>query len=123
MSEPRTVTVHTTDHGPITLVCPPWCIGQHEDGGYRADIIHIGPEITLAFHGIQLMDAGIVQSPHATLPTPGLGGPTPGVSVHPLGRTLDPVGLYSLAAALDGYSDELRGLAGQLDAILAGGGQ
>ncbi|MFE3325838.1 DUF6907 domain-containing protein [Streptomyces sp. NPDC059176] len=46
-----------------------------------------------------------------------MGGPTPGVSVFPLGKTLSPVQLYDLAAALDGYADRLRGLAADLAAL------
>ncbi|WP_408996320.1 hypothetical protein [Streptomyces ipomoeae] len=34
---------------------------------------------------------------------------------------MNPVQLYSLAAALDSYADQLRGLADQLTAILTGG--
>ncbi|MEU5115118.1 hypothetical protein AB0G64_26875 [Streptomyces longwoodensis] len=35
----------------------------------------------------------------------------------------DPAGLYALAASLDAHADQLRDLADQLAAILAGGGQ
>ena len=73
------------------------------------------------FRGHRLMDAGLVQSPFVTNDIPELGNATPGVSVAPIGRTYDPVGLYDLAAALDGYADRLRDLADQLARILAGG--
>lgn len=117
----RTVTLPTIDHGEVTLVCPPWCAGHadHRPDTHRADIIHNGPDISLAFHGVDLFTACLVQSPYATSSDPALGGPTPGVSVSPPNRTLTPVDLYSLAAALDGYADRLRGLADRLDAILA----
>lgn len=123
MSAPRTVTIRTRDHGEITLPEPAWCLGEHEHGGYRSDILHQGPDVALAFHGLHITDAGLVQSPFAGAASPGLGGRTTGVSVSVIGRTLDPVGLYELAAALDGYTDRLRDLADQLAALLAGGGQ
>lgn len=123
MTAPRTITLPTADHGNVTLPCPQWCVGHadHRPDTHRADIHHSGPDIVLAFHGAELFTACLVQSPYATLSTPELGGRTTGVSVYPPGRTLDPVQLYSLAAALDGYADQLRDLADQLAAILAGG--
>ncbi|MGW4434710.1 DUF6907 domain-containing protein [Streptomyces sp. NPDC004596] len=41
MSAPRTVTLETIDHGPVTFEEPPWCIGHHwqQDIG-RNDITH-----------------------------------------------------------------------------------
>lgn len=109
----RTVTLPTADHGDVTLPEPSWCVG-HESmpGDLRADILHQGPEIVLRFHGRIIGDAGLVQSPFAELTSR-----EPGVSVSLLGQTLDPVGLYGLAATLDGYADQLRGLADQLDTI------
>jgi hypothetical protein len=121
VNEPLTITVHTLDHGPVTLPEPAWCIGRHEDGGHRADILHQGPDVLLAFHGQHITAANIVQSPFAEHTTPGLGGRTPGVSVSAIGRTLDPVAVYELAARLDAYADQLRGLADQLAALLDGG--
>lgn len=124
-AEPRTITLATEDHGDVTLPEPSWCVGHadHRPDTARADILHSGPDTVLAFHGAELFTAGLVQSPYATSSDPELGSRTPGVSVYPPARTLTPVSLYSLAAALDGYADQLRGLADQLDAILAGGAQ
>lgn len=124
-TEPRTITLPTEDHGNVTLPEPSWCVGHadHRPDTYRADILHKGPDVTLAFHGVEVINVCLTQSPCATIVTPGLGGRTTGVSVYPPGRTLTPVSLYSLAAALDGYADQLRGLADQLDAILAGSDQ
>ncbi|MDX3279115.1 DUF6907 domain-containing protein [Streptomyces scabiei] len=122
-TEPHTITLATADHGPVTLTCPAWCDGHadHDPQAERADILHCGPDAVLAFHGAELFTACLVQSPYATSSDPALGGPTPGVSVFPPARTLTPVSLYSLAAALDGYADQLRGLADQLAVLLAGG--
>ncbi|CBG71895.1 hypothetical protein SCAB_48441 [Streptomyces scabiei 87.22] len=120
---PRLITLPTLDHGPVTLTCPAWCVGHHDHrpDTHRADILHKGPDVRFDFLGEEVISAGLAQSPFATLVTPGLGGRTVGVSMYPPGRTLDPVSLYSLAAALDGYADRLRDLADQLTVILAGG--
>ncbi|MGY1499164.1 DUF6907 domain-containing protein [Streptomyces sp. QTS52] len=123
MSEPRTVTLPTEDHGDVTLDEPAWCVGHpnHRPDDLRADILHSGPDVTLTFRGQHIADASLVQSPFSTAEIPELCSSTPGVSVHPLGRTLDPVQLYDLAATLDTYADRLRDLADQLHTILGGG--
>ncbi|MEU5339342.1 hypothetical protein AB0H18_00550 [Streptomyces sp. NPDC020766] len=122
MSEPRTVTLATADHGDVTLDEPSWCIGHadHRPDDQRADILHRGPDVTLTFRGHHIADVGLVQSPFTVTDVPELSSRTPGVSVSLIGRTLDPSGLYSLAAALDGYADQLRDLADQLSTILGG---
>ncbi|WP_406489004.1 DUF6907 domain-containing protein [Streptomyces phaeochromogenes] len=121
----RTVTLPTRDHGDVTLPCPSWCAGHadHRPYNYRADILHQGPDVTLTFRGHHIADASLVQSPFTETDVPELSSRTPGVSVSIIGRTLDPAGLYSLAASLDGYADQLRDTADQLSTILAGGGQ
>ncbi|WUR84492.1 hypothetical protein OG967_39835 [Streptomyces phaeochromogenes] len=119
----RTVTLPTRDHGDVTLDEPTWCAGHadHRPDNYRADILHQGPDVTLTFRGHHVADAALAQSPFAGDSSPGLGGRTPGVSVSLIGRTLDPAGLYNLAASLDGYADQLRDMADQLSTILGGG--
>nr|WP_206327717.1 hypothetical protein [Streptomyces sp. S3(2020)] len=111
----------TVDHGDVTVPEPAWCTG-HADHlpGHRADILHKGADLTLAFRSGEILTAGLAQSPYATSSDPETGGPTVGVSVYPPGRTLTPTGLYDLAADLDSYADRLRDLADQLTAILAG---
>ncbi|MFJ9752952.1 DUF6907 domain-containing protein [Streptomyces chartreusis] len=44
------VTVDTSDHGPVTIPEPSWCLGNHRDGVARIDITHVGPNhvLTLA---------------------------------------------------------------------------
>lgn len=120
MSSNRTVTLATEDHGDVTLPEPSWCAGHthHDPQSVRADLIHSGPEVQLNFRYDTLLSASLVQSPYAGDATPGRGGRTPGVSVFPLGDTLDPEQLYDLAARLDGYADQLRGLADRLATIL-----
>ncbi|MGW0417519.1 DUF6907 domain-containing protein [Streptomyces sp. NPDC003015] len=114
-TEPRTVTLATVDAGEITLPEPPWCTGHADQlPGYRADILHRGPDLTLAFRGGEILNAALAQSPYATSSDPEMGGPVVGVSVYPPGRTLTPASVYDLAAALDSYADQLRDLADEL---------
>jgi hypothetical protein len=43
----RTVTVLTTDYGPVTIPEPAWCAGRHSGGHPRAEIAHEGPTISV----------------------------------------------------------------------------
>lgn len=121
----RVVTLQTADHGLVTLEEPSWCCGHadHRPDSYRADILHSGPDVALTFHGHDIGDAALVQSPFSTIEIPELCSSTPGVSVSLLGLTLNPVQLYDLAATLDRHADQLRDLADQLHALLTGEGQ
>ncbi|WP_333736344.1 DUF6907 domain-containing protein [Streptomyces sp. IBSBF 2806] len=122
MTEPRTITLPTSDYGSVTLPCPAWCAGHplHDPETLRVDLVHAGPAVDCTFLSQTLLSAELVQSPFSESTTPLLGGRTPGVSVYPLGSTLDPVALYGLAAGLDSYADQLRSLADQLAAVLGG---
>lgn len=124
-TEPRTIVLATEDFGPVALPEPSWCVGHadHRPDTARVDLTHCGPAVDCTFLGIEVFTAELVASPYSASTRPELGGPTPGVSVYPLGRTLDPVAVYGLAAALDGYADRLRDLADQLARILDGGGE
>lgn len=124
-TEPSTITLATSDHGNVVLPEPSWCAGHalHDPESLRVDLVHAGPAVDCTHLGANLFSAELVQSPYSESSSPLLGGRTPGVSVWPLGRTLDPVQLYSLAADLDRYADQLRGLADQLAAVLDGGEQ
>ena len=119
-TEPRTITLPTADFGPVTVEEPAWCCGHpdHRPDDLREDIHHSGPDVSLTWRGHRITDACIVQSPYTRTDVPELSSRTPGVSVSAIGRTLDPTGLYDLAAALDGYADQLRDLADQLTRIL-----
>lgn len=118
MTEPRTVTVPTIDHGPVTLTEPSWCAGHDPAPQYRIDLFHRGPAHTLTFRGKQIARASLVQAPFAA-PANRLTEASATLVLE--GATLDPVGLYDLAAALDRHADQLRDLADQMHAILAGG--
>jgi hypothetical protein len=119
----RSITLPTIDHGDVTITCPDWCIGHadHEPESHRADILHRGPDATLTFRGREISQASLVQSPFARRGELRFGGRIEGVSVSLIGQTLDPVGVYELAAELDMYAARLRSLAYELAVILAGG--
>ncbi|MFE1845794.1 DUF6907 domain-containing protein [Streptomyces sp. NPDC059515] len=114
MTTPRTVTLATLDHGDVTLPEPAWCAGHtgHRPQ-YRADLSHSGEDITLTFRGRPLAAACLDQSPF------GATGREVRVSVSLVGQALDARGVYELAADLDRYADQLRGLADQLLVIHA----
>ncbi|MEV6752363.1 hypothetical protein [Streptomyces sp. NPDC051214] len=122
-AEPRTVTLVTVDRGPVTIPEPAWCAGHshHDPRTTYAEIIHSGPDIALTFRNATLLTASIVQSPHASRSEYRLGGRIEGASVFPLGETLDPMGLYDLAADLVSYAAGLRRLAVELNEIFLGG--
>jgi hypothetical protein len=114
-ADPRTITLATVDHGDVTIPEPSWCVTHETDArNARADIVHLGPDVALAFHGRHLIDASLAQSPFGN-------DTAPGISVSLLGRTLDARGVYELAAAFDTYADRLRDLADQLLVIVAEG--
>ncbi|WP_405671468.1 DUF6907 domain-containing protein [Streptomyces sp. NBC_01530] len=115
-SEPRTVTLPTADYGDVTIPEPAWCIG-HESmpGDRRVDILHQGAPAELRFRGHDIGDACLVQGPFGELTSR-----ESGISVSLIGQTLDAVAVYDLAAALDGYADQLRDLADQLTVLLTG---
>jgi hypothetical protein len=67
----RTVTVHTTDHGDVTLSEPFWCLGVHMAEGHREDIEHQGRPVRLTVdtpcHGKeQVLEAVLFQRPFST---------------------------------------------------------
>ncbi|MFF3891776.1 DUF6907 domain-containing protein [Streptomyces sp. NPDC001812] len=118
MTKPRTVTLTTADHGPVTLPEPSWCIGHphHDPDTVRADLAHTGEDIILKFRGRPIASACLDQAPHADVASREVR-----VSVSLLGQALDARGLYELAADLDTYADRLRDLADSLLVIRAEG--
>lgn len=121
MTEPRTITLPTEDHGDVTLTEPAWCRGHadHRPDSYRADLDHKGPEHHLKHHGELLWTAFLGQAPCATSPEHrGIGLFVEQASY---ARTLNPAELYDLAATLDTHADQLRDLADQLHTLLGGG--
>ncbi|MCX4908044.1 hypothetical protein [Streptomyces sp. NBC_00878] len=120
MSAPRTATVRTTDHGDVTVTCPAWCLGAHDQDGYRADIAHDGPEHPFTYRGETVGSVLITQAPYAETTTRLAHGH---VDLVIGGTSLDPAGLDELAAALVDYAVAVRRAARELAVILAGGGQ
>jgi hypothetical protein len=120
VSAPRTVTVNTVDHGPVTFTCPTWCVSSHEaeDGGYRADISHDSEKTPLTFNGVQLGYAEISQAPFAELATREIQGFV--TVTYGEEHGFDPAGLYDLAACMDTHADKVRDLADQLNSIRGG---
>ncbi|MEU0343157.1 hypothetical protein ABZ092_30465 [Streptomyces bobili] len=119
MTEPRTVTLPTTDHGPVTLPEPSWCHGHahHDPHSVRADLTHTSPQHPLTFHGRQLGYAVIAHAPYGELGHREIRAAVT-ISIEPDPDGLTPAGLYDLAAALDTSADQLRDVGDQLHAIL-----
>ncbi|TQE40253.1 hypothetical protein Sipo8835_00130 [Streptomyces ipomoeae] len=120
MTEPRTITLPTVDHCPVTLEEPSWCRGHadHHPGTYRTDLTHYGIEHRLTFNGTELFRLMLAQTPYA--------GPASRETcayVEQSGYTgsLTPVGMYDLAAALDHAAENMREFADQLATLLDGG--
>lgn len=123
MTEPRTHTIRTLDHGDVTITCPPWCTGEHEQDGYRIDIAHYGREhtLTLPVHRghAEVMLVALEQRPFADR----WPGTEPFVSVgfggdhHPAGV----FGLECMAIELERHAEVLREQARQLALLLQEG--
>lgn len=68
---PPEITVHTGDHGPVTIPEPAWCIGTHMEVAYRSDITHIGPDAKVTVGTSQgpreLLTMFLTQSPYTIL--------------------------------------------------------
>ncbi|MFD5111458.1 DUF6907 domain-containing protein [Streptomyces sp. NPDC058391] len=121
-----TITITTSDHGPVTVSEPAWCTGQyHQAGGARVDITHTSVDIPFNLDvgdgPITVMRAVFEQRPFTEL-TPGravfvnveLDGDWTPCTVRQLNQ---------LAAGLAMHPMHLRTLATQLADLLAGGGQ
>ncbi|MGW4541582.1 DUF6907 domain-containing protein [Streptomyces chartreusis] len=116
-AKPRTVTVHTLDHGPVTLTCPAWCTGAHDDDVHRVDVSHDGPEHVIAPGGREVLRALFTQAPFSSVDQAvGLY-----VEVADLAGTRNPADVEQLADDLTAAADQLRALARELAALLAGG--
>ncbi|AGP56171.1 DUF6907 domain-containing protein [Streptomyces rapamycinicus] len=121
MSAPRTVTVHTRDHGPVTLTCPTWCTTAHPDGGYRVDISHTGDETGLTLDTTRgtayLMPTFLEQRPYTEQRPPGR-GLFINIGLDGDFYPSDPAQLHGIAEALIRHGAQLHALAGHLAALL-----
>lgn len=117
----RTIIVNTADHGPVTVLEPAWCVGEHTAGEARVDITHSGPDTGLTISTtrgpVTILSAGVEQRPFTDSPT----GRAPFLSVELNGDwfPFDPDRLRDLADDLAGYADWLRIRAHQLAAIIS----
>ncbi|MFJ7191449.1 DUF6907 domain-containing protein [Streptomyces bacillaris] len=115
MSAARTVTVHTTDRGAVTIPEPSWCVDSHDHRPEAlCDTSHRGPEHLAVFYGYEVARAELAQYPHAEESDRGIGG---FVEMGHLARTLTPGELDELAALLVDYAGTLRHLARQLSVL------
>ncbi|MEU7048044.1 DUF6907 domain-containing protein [Streptomyces eurythermus] len=116
MTAPRTVTVHTLDHGDVVVPEPSWCVNHDPFDGHREDFTHYGAEQPLHFRGELLWVAMLVQAPFSR-------SPHVGVYVEQTGYagTLDAAGLRELADTQAVHAEQLRRLASELDAQQNGG--
>lgn len=124
MSAPRTVTVHTHDHGDVTIQEPAWCTGAfHQPGGARVDVTHTSDDIPFNVEtgegSVTTMRAVFEQRPF-TEREPGRGV---FVSVELDGQMYPstPQQLDRIAAALVIHAVHLRTLARQLSVLQAVG--
>ncbi|MEU8676806.1 hypothetical protein [Streptomyces sp. NPDC048560] len=121
MSEQRTVTVQTIDHGDVTIPEPSWCADSHDHQPEAlCDIGHRGPEHRVEFYGYELSRAMLVQDPFVVHSDRSIGAL---VEMGELARALTPGELDELAAVLVDYAGTLRRLARQLSVLKAGEGQ
>jgi hypothetical protein len=114
VSAQRTVTVQTSDHGPVTLPEPSWCLGNHPHGGYRSDIQHEGQLVSVHVDTpccgpVAFLESGLAQWPFASRNT------RPFIAVEFASEVLNPdragddheldhAGLDRLAEALAAYA-------------------
>ncbi|MFM9593969.1 DUF6907 domain-containing protein [Streptomyces scabiei] len=119
-NSPRTVTVPTCDHGPVTVREPDWCTGsdrEHQFGGYRVDITHASPDYEFTVSTSRgtpvLLRTCFEQRPFTERPP----GHVPFMNVemdgdwHPHGSD----DLRRLSDTLVTHADRLRELADRLD--------
>jgi hypothetical protein len=109
VSGPRTVTVHTRDHGPVTITCPAWCSGAHDDGGFRVDIDHTGPLHRFMWHDYELGIAELAQAPFGRRRDL-----RASIDLGEVVQALEPDELRDLAAHLIHHAGQLHALAAQL---------
>lgn len=123
MSNPRTVTVHTADHGDIVIPEPQWCIAPHGSEGYRVDIEHYGTQTPLlvptACHGL----AAALPVFFAWRPFSPTDSRIHAVIELDQWHEFDPVGLDQAADALIEHAAVLRVHARELTTLLAEEGQ
>ncbi|MFC9606087.1 DUF6907 domain-containing protein [Streptomyces niveus] len=110
----RWTTIQTRDHGTIHILCPAWCISEHDESvELRSDTLHTGPDHIAHFRGHDLALACLTEAPFAVDPE------RRGIwaSAEYAGTELDPAGLDELAAVYVDYAAHLLQLSRQLAAL------
>ncbi|WP_416978679.1 DUF6907 domain-containing protein [Streptomyces sp. T028] len=124
MTERRTVTIVTADHGQVTIPEPVWCLGRHQGGGACVDITHVGAEHALtlptrrgpAVHLITALEA----RPYVT--DSFLRGPFVGIEIGGDWHEIGLAGLERMASELEAHAEQLRERARELAVALTEGG-
>lgn len=120
MSAGRWTTVQTADFGTIHILCPAWCVRQHDESvELRCDTLHAGPDHVAHFRGRDIALACLTEAPFADKPDRRGVWASAGEDAGP---ELDPDGLDELATAYVEYAAHLLQLSRQL-ATLRGEGQ
>lgn len=120
MSAVRTVTVPTTDRGPVTVEEPPWCVGHAgQPADALVDLSHRSAEHPLGSPTDPVGIALVSQYPH------GNGPRETGLFVEQtaLAVTLGPDAVRELAADYETAAAQLRRLADWLHILTAGEGR
>ncbi|MEW2083498.1 hypothetical protein [Streptomyces sp. NPDC005283] len=119
-----TVTVQTTDHGPVTLSCPAWCTGQyHQQGGARVDITHTGPDeeiLAPAPGGDAVLIRAALESQPFTL-SPRADQVLMAVEIDGESIAFAPSDLERLADGLESAAPKVRQLAAELASVRGAG--
>lgn len=115
MTAPRTVTVLTSDHGPVTILEPAWCAGEHATGNRRDEIAHVGPSIDITVNTergpMRLLELMLWQDPFAKPAYP------QGTAVHVVAHLLDGDHPGYDVEGLDGLVTDLLEAAGQVSRV------
>lgn len=119
MSAPRTVTIRTSDHGPVTVPEPEWCVGRHLPDEMRVDITHTskmhGLNIDNSPHGpINLANACLGSEPFTADPRVYVG-----IEMGSDWLSCDPDEADAVAAGLVEFAATIRRLARQCAALRA----
>ena len=105
----KTITINTSDHGPVTIPEPAWCTGEHPNVANRSDIHHSSAEQVVAVGtprgAYPLLTMALTQWPY------GLSAPGNGVYVSVHLADGDPE--YD-SASLEGLAADLLEAAGKV---------
>jgi hypothetical protein len=101
---PRTVTVQTGDHGPVTVDEPAWCTADHDTPqAFRTDISHFGPDIDITVDSprgpAEALTLRLTRYPYTELPV--------GTAVHMSVCLADGEGWDADVAAVNALADQL----------------